>query len=472
MIRSTKSIIFFCAMSFLLIVGASGVSSDLNFEHLTTRDGLPGDFIEDIIQDHYGFIWLACRGGLARFNGVDFDVWHHDADDSTSIPNNFVTALFEYPAGCIWIGTPDGLGCIDMANFQCQRFTTLGRLSHAWITSMEMDDAGNLWLGAKGQGLFRLDLNAWSGGASPDSTYLTHYKFDIADSTSLSSNLVCDLLWLEGQRRLCIATTAGLNIYQSGKNEFSHYYFDHSADTLSQTAVSSKYNSFHSLCRGAKDELWIGTRGGYLLQIAMQDDAVTFFKSYDFRELNTINSIAVDTFGDVWMASTLGSIVKLNPRTGRFKLVSQFEQKSRDNVAPGIRYFMFDRSSMLWVGARYGLYFVDPFNKGLWQMSYDPNRQNSLSTHKVTSISEAEDGRVWVGTIGHGLEIVDDNQNVVDSYRHDPMDKNSLCSDDVLSLSRGADGSLWIGTANESRCGWFLMDRHSQWSGYSATGRA
>src|SRR4051812_12728646 len=41
----------------------------------TERDGLPSTDIFDIAQDHDGFLWLATRAGLVRFDGRRFVLW-------------------------------------------------------------------------------------------------------------------------------------------------------------------------------------------------------------------------------------------------------------------------------------------------------------------------------------------------------------------------------------------------------------
>ena len=40
-----------------------------NYKHLTSADGLPSSYTLDIVEDKYGFIWLATAGGLARYDG-------------------------------------------------------------------------------------------------------------------------------------------------------------------------------------------------------------------------------------------------------------------------------------------------------------------------------------------------------------------------------------------------------------------
>lgn len=44
------------------------------FSHWTTADGLPQGTVNDIVEAGDGYVWLATFGGLARFDGMVFDV--------------------------------------------------------------------------------------------------------------------------------------------------------------------------------------------------------------------------------------------------------------------------------------------------------------------------------------------------------------------------------------------------------------
>ena len=49
--------------------------STLNFQHLTPADGLSHSDVLDILQDRRGFIWLATRHGLNRYDGPSFKTY-------------------------------------------------------------------------------------------------------------------------------------------------------------------------------------------------------------------------------------------------------------------------------------------------------------------------------------------------------------------------------------------------------------
>src|SRR5206468_1425750 len=74
----------------------------------TRRDGLPARRIESLTQTRDGFIWMATRGGVVRFDGKTFQVFNYK-----NTPNFFrdmALSIAVGPHGAPWIGT-DGGGC-------------------------------------------------------------------------------------------------------------------------------------------------------------------------------------------------------------------------------------------------------------------------------------------------------------------------------------------------------------------------
>ncbi|HVX28322.1 MAG TPA: ATP-binding protein [Parafilimonas sp.] len=70
---------------------------------LTIEDGLPQGFITGFVQDKQGFIWIATRDGLARYDGKEFKVFYHDGADSTSLASSVVRYISIDRANNIWI---------------------------------------------------------------------------------------------------------------------------------------------------------------------------------------------------------------------------------------------------------------------------------------------------------------------------------------------------------------------------------
>lgn len=86
------------------------------WKHYTVFDGLAGMRVEDICQDHRGFIWVATGdGGVSRFDGIHFD--NLTCDDG--LPHPAVTGIQETDDGLVWLATfGGGLAAYDGRSFK------------------------------------------------------------------------------------------------------------------------------------------------------------------------------------------------------------------------------------------------------------------------------------------------------------------------------------------------------------------
>jgi ligand-binding sensor domain-containing protein len=59
---------------------AQGTSSNDNYiitkRMLSMEDGLPSRMINDVLQDHDGFMWFATANGLCRYDGHSFKIYN------------------------------------------------------------------------------------------------------------------------------------------------------------------------------------------------------------------------------------------------------------------------------------------------------------------------------------------------------------------------------------------------------------
>ncbi|MGZ8559748.1 MAG: ligand-binding sensor domain-containing protein, partial [Chitinophagaceae bacterium] len=85
---------------------------------------------------------------------------------------------------------------------------------------------------------------------------------------------------------------------------------------------------------------------------------------------------------------------------------------------------------------------------GLKTISYrnDPLNPNSLVANNVECVFADDDGIIWIGTQGNGLDRFDPVNNSFTHYRHQPGNTASLGSDTVSSIAKDREGNIWIGT--------------------------
>jgi len=87
-------------------------------------------------------------------------------------------------------------------------------------------------------------------------------------------------------------------------------------------------------------------------------------------------------------------------------------------------------------GSKLTLYRKDNFNT------------NSLGGVNVATVYADNDGIIWVGFTGSGLDAFNPSTNTFTHYRHDDSNKMSLADDNVNTILKDSQGRVWIGTAN------------------------
>ncbi|MEO9803048.1 MAG: two-component regulator propeller domain-containing protein [Reichenbachiella sp.] len=104
-----------------------------------------------------------------------------------------------------------------------------------------------------------------------------------------------------------------------------------------------------------------------------------------------------------------------------------------------------DRQGYLWMGTWSGLLRYDGYETVLFNANN--NDENALKSNKITSLFEASDSSIWVGTMVGGLFRLDPNSMAFKQYIHSD-DTLSISDNNIWDIAEDASGSLWIATQN------------------------
>ncbi len=112
----------------IAFIGLSASAQNRGYESISVAQGLSQGMVFATIQDKEGFIWVATKNGLNRYDGYSFKVFTNDPYNSNSLSSNTVTALFEDSKGRIWAGTENaGLNVYDKKTGQFYRIANNAR---------------------------------------------------------------------------------------------------------------------------------------------------------------------------------------------------------------------------------------------------------------------------------------------------------------------------------------------------------
>lgn len=162
----------------LLVGSAYMYAQSPLLERITIEHGLSQGMIFDIVQTKDGFLWIATKDGLNRYDGYNFKIFSNDPFDPYSLSENTVTALFEDSRGLLWAGTESkGINVYHPRTGRFHHFElNFGRNAQGaefQITQIAEAQDGSIYLLQNGIGLIRIALPASWQGQLPDQPELS-----------------------------------------------------------------------------------------------------------------------------------------------------------------------------------------------------------------------------------------------------------------------------------------------------------
>ena len=95
--------LLFLVLLMLNVTGAKAHELQALRNHYTTSDGLASNAIADIVEDRFGYIWIATWNGLSRFDGYNFCNYPTGKNSGLSNFHNRILTLTADNMGNIWM---------------------------------------------------------------------------------------------------------------------------------------------------------------------------------------------------------------------------------------------------------------------------------------------------------------------------------------------------------------------------------
>ncbi len=374
----------------LIFCTLQSFGQELDFQHITTEDGLSQNTVFDVTRDKDGFLWVGTLDGLNRYDGYTFQILKHRASDSSSLSANNVWTIKSFSSGKLLVRyQASDLDIINPKTFQIQHFSSIIKNQFPVLGDARgfcEDSNGTLYVS------FVSSLFAYSPKHNSVKRYFipTDGRFtDQIQGVFVDSTAT---LWIMTLRRVFILDT------ETGK-----------CTAIPINVEMSDKRLFSWMCKDTRGVLWCG---GERLGICYFD-----------KEKNAIQPVPI-------ASQHQGQLSKI-----------------------AFRKLYFDKLGNCWLGSDAGLYRLgieyssnkSPTIVTVNLYNHDPLNPSSISNNGVLSIYEDDENILWVGTAS-GLNkaiLSEKNFHVV---KHDVHDPHSLGEGDVWSILEDRSGRTWVAT--------------------------
>ena len=365
--------------------------------------------VQDIYEDKLSNLWIATFGnGLIKLNlspiTLKYEDFLHFSDDN-GLGNKYTKTIYSDHEGNIWVGAY-GTGLVQLTD-NCFTFYSPPKEIHANSVSAILVNEKVKWFGVD-NGLIKNDLTSIKKQEfyskkngfvddivtalfQPDSTSLIigtnksgAYKLDIKKNSftkiDLNEDMLCqsinsitgakDILW--------IATKGGIFKIERKEKITTHF----------TTETGLTHNNINQIIIGGDNKLWVATHSNFISYID-NEDHVQNIKIYDGNDLINVTCILEDNKQNIWVGTFGNGVFKIKDKT-----VTKYttEKGLKSNYCYNI---IKDGSNNIWIGHRLGLSRIKPENNEI--DVFDKN-EGVLGDCNFTSSFTDEEGFTWFGT--------------------------------------------------------------------------
>ena len=410
---------------------------------------LSSSFTSQVYLDRDGFMWVATRNGLNKYDGYQFRVINKDSD--TGMASNYVNCILQDRNGMFYVGMYGALQSFNGYRFKDIKVHDLqGRVMPSYVTCFEERQNGDIMIGTSGHGLLRLTdrENAHQVGGPLADIVGVHRM--IEDSrhrlwlVTEGQGLVCydgtravryfeDEAWRTQLRSVCegddgkiyVGTSYSGLFVQTEKGNFEHI------PVTGDLPVVEIYNN-------KKGSLLLGYDGRgmgvYNLFTGMLQNNPYYYSGLDLSKTKCY-SIVEDHMGNVWLG-LLQKGVFMQPRSeSPFKYMG-YRLGSHNLIGEAcVISVLIDSREWLWIGTdKDGLYCFDEHHQPVHHY-----KDNFPST--ILSLAEDRHGHVWIGSYREGCGWIDTKTKVLHKQ---PLPQGPTIS--VFDLECDKQGNLWMAT--------------------------
>ena len=475
-------------------------SQNFPFREYSVLDGLPQSQVTWFFQESNGFLWIATRNGLSRFDGVEFVNYFR----KNGLPSNFVNNIFEDNFGNIWTLSNEGFSLYNGSGFD---FKPLPPELNGWkfTSGFTVDDNNNFFVLGFDQGDTKRKLIIFKNDNYSD--YSKQYPdLDTMNITMFIFNhLANEMLILNDHNKLWLwkdSTLSALSplkiqeIYQDRgnilalSNDVFYKYADNKLEALKINSVIGRSEALNKMSTQSSEIEFFDGRFSQNISLPFNCIGFSFdnengiwfpseknlyhllstaFCSFNEDDIGTRNiwALAEDRNGKIFFGSLYGTLIEFDgnhfrERTDFKKLFGKglgFYKGSR-KMLNGDIWFSTNNGVLIWDGNKFSRLKEIPDKTQICYIYEDPdNKDVMLGTEKGLFIIKR-------GKVSLLADFVDSNLGVIEGVTKDdsgvywlsghrgivrfdginsvPVREDILADGYTYTIEKDNHGGLWV----------------------------
>lgn len=418
----------------------SSLQNWIVYEYNETN-GLPTGEANTVLQTKDGYVWIGSYGGLIRYDGTTFR--NYSTEDA--IPSSSIRALYEDSRGRLWVGTNDrGVYLYENQEFiHCEYENEQDFLS---VRSFAEDSAGNLYVGTT-SGLAKIE-DSRLFVVNDAACGMTVYSLAVDENDILWACIDDGIAMLLDNKGELVYTfhsdVLGADLYCAGTSRDGSLYLGTSENLIYRVEFSDKeykedsfilykyrtgeVSTVNNIAQDEEGNIWVAALNGtgYL-------DRDYDWHPVSAKHVTAVNTVAFDYEGNIWLASTGYGVIHLvkgvyyhaNDTAG-------ISETAINTVAVcGSDYYL---------GTDTGLIIL---NQGFEPVENDLTEM--LKGVRIRDILYDSGGNVWIGTYyQYGLLLYEPEEERLTSFTQE----EGLSNEQIRMILECSDGSIAVASQN------------------------
>ncbi len=348
----------------------------------------------NVLKDRDGNFWYTTRNdGVFKINPKNLQIirnFRYNPANETTINNGYNRTITQDNKGNIWIGSTEGLSCIEYKTENITRFKRTGyinALTSSSIVSLYTDNRGTVWIGT------------YFGGVNYFNPSTQNYNYIASSGINQGTYPAIGTLAEDRYGTMWVGSEGG-GLYRYNTAKQNLFYFNTTNSGLSSNYIKKIVADPYD------DVLWVAA--DQTSDLNSIDPKTGIIRKYPISAdgIRPIAFFAAAVSPEILYLGTNNGVIAYNKTTGKasyiYRQSGQFSATSNDLII--------DSKGRLWFAINNYPVSYSLQTAEFTYYTYNINHFQSESSVISNIFYEDKKGRIWLGTNGYGLLLLNESK--------------------------------------------------------------